>query len=541
MNKLAMNFYIVKIRLSVGPAAGVTGLVVAVIFFVAMLVIKRTILEMDFILSGDFAADVLQTQRVTQSWLLTGHYSFAGVNHPGPFFLYVRLLAQWLVGGWTGSVFGAQFVGLIACNAFFAGLFATLIQRLAEYQGACRWTAAGTALSSMVLVLFELWHDMIDPWMPHVIILPFLTFLTAGILTIRGNGYGLLISTFCAAALVHAYIPMPIVVGPVWLFSLVRGWRMRRTATGHGFSYEVWRGVLMIILCFLAPLAIDAFINPPGNTFRILQTALQTKYATPSPSFYQLMLFLRTQWLTLSPVYWPIIMLGIVIGMIDHVHRPLLCTTFLLVGLSTLTVMLTFAQAPTPLRPYSAYFFVAPALLMAVCSAMILVLKLTQRLGKNTWVVIVMFLTGVFAATKQFPPKTNRGYFSMESDTRIRHLSRAIAAENPPGSRVVLTVPNKSSRELPHVRLHNPVLAGLLLDLDNFGISSCYPDPALSFYVTPDRICSRDHSAVRHVYRIEKIPMCRLSEAVEQPEKIGQGTIVLWNPRICVYIYPYDY
>lgn len=541
MNNLFKNFYIDRKYLLNGPAAPAIGMTVAIVLFVAMLVTNRAILEMDFIPFSDFAADILLTQRASHGWLLTGHYSFVGVNHPGPFFLYIKLFGQWLAGSLTGSVFGAQLVGVIACSAFFAGLFAAQVHRLAEYEGACRWTAATTALGSVVLVLFVLRQELINPWMPHVMILPFLTFLTAALLTIRGSAPGLLISTFCAAALVHAYIPMPIVVGPIWLVALVIGGRMRRAAVGHGFSYKVSAGVLVIILCFIAPLVLDTFMNPPGNTLRIVQTALQTKYATPTPSLYQLLKLLGRQWLTLSPVLWLAATPGVIIGMSHQRYRQLLYIMLTQVTLTTLTAMLAFAQAPTPLRPYSAYFFVAPALLMIVFSVLVAALELERRLRQHALFVLVALLAIMFTVSTFFSPIKNRRYFSMKSHSEIRALSQAIATENPPGSKVVLTMPQKSVPELPNVQQQNPLLAALLLDLDNFGISACYPDPALSYFVTPERICSKDYAAVTHAYRVETIPMCRLEATDEKQEKIGQGAIVSRQNHFCVYVHPFSF
>jgi len=113
--------------------------------------------DLDDIVQGDWIkpADILLTQRAAHGWLLTGHYSYFGVHHPGPFFLYVRLLGQWLAGGLTGSVFSAQLVGVMACSAGFAGLFTALLHRLARRTGACDRTAAAAAVAALVLVLVQ--------------------------------------------------------------------------------------------------------------------------------------------------------------------------------------------------------------------------------------------------------------------------------------------------------------------------------------------------------------------------------------------------
>lgn len=88
---------------------------------------------------SDLAADALLVRRATHGLLLTGHYKYYGVHHPGPYMLYVRALGEWLTShlapGVTGSPFGAQIVGGLLNNALFLGLIVALMQRLLQREG----------------------------------------------------------------------------------------------------------------------------------------------------------------------------------------------------------------------------------------------------------------------------------------------------------------------------------------------------------------------------------------------------------------------
>jgi len=82
-------------RADPGPGALLTGVVITIGLFVAFLMANRAMLVKEYVLFGDYAADVLQTQRAAHDFILIGHYNTYRCNHPGPFFLYLRLLGQW--------------------------------------------------------------------------------------------------------------------------------------------------------------------------------------------------------------------------------------------------------------------------------------------------------------------------------------------------------------------------------------------------------------------------------------------------------------
>lgn len=474
---------------------------------------------MEYAPVSDAAADILLTQRAAHGLLLTGHYSLVGVHHPGPFFLYIRLLGQWLTGGLTGSVFGAQLVGVLACNAVFAGLFAALLQRLAEYEGADGQSAAAAALTSLVLVLAARHHAIVSFWMPDTLILPFVTFLVAAMLTIRGNVFGLLAATFCTAALVHGYIPMPIVAGPIWLFAVAIGWRARYATTGRGFPRSAWVGAFLIFALFALPLVLDALIDPPGNIVRILETAAKTRRATPQPSAYQLAQFLGNQWRVLNPILWLVVIVGLVVAKVTGRYHELWRVGLILILLTTITSALAFAQAPTPLRSYSSYFFVAPALLAVALGALVTTLELEARHRLVPFVAVSSLL--ILSTIVKLPSPADSNEF-------VRALTNAIAAENPPGSRIELASPTKSRHEIPSVMKsdYQWLIAGLLLNLDRVGISACYRDSALSYYMTPERICSQTSSETAHTYWLERVPMCRIDAVTISPERIGRGVLI---------------
>jgi hypothetical protein len=192
----------------------ITGILVLIFLFLKLAFDNWSFLSEDFIPVTDAATDMLLVQQAPLGTLLTGHYTFLAVNHPGPFFLYIRYFAQIFPGSSVASLYGAHLFGMMATSAACAGVLATTLHRLtgSGFSGA---VAAVTAVL-MMLLQFAGQDALATLLMSDVVILPFLMFLATAMLLLRGSLFGLLSTTFAMMALVHAYIPLVPIVGIVW-------------------------------------------------------------------------------------------------------------------------------------------------------------------------------------------------------------------------------------------------------------------------------------------------------------------------------------
>jgi hypothetical protein len=69
---------------------------------------------------GDLAADILLANQITEKgYLLTGHYSRFGVDHPGPFFFYIYHLFEILLPHAILSRCGIWALATAILNALF--------------------------------------------------------------------------------------------------------------------------------------------------------------------------------------------------------------------------------------------------------------------------------------------------------------------------------------------------------------------------------------------------------------------------------------
>ena len=486
------------------PTALETGIAITIGLFGLLLAANWTSVTTEMIVTGDRAADILLTQTAAHKWLLVGHYNIYGVHHPGPFFLYTRLLAQWLVGGYTATVFGAHLVGTMACSAAFAGLFTALVHRLAAKTGACGWTAACAAVAALMLVLPQIScprelanvesniHSgaLADIWMPDVIILPFLTYMTAAVLMLRGSVFGLVAATFCAATLVHAYIPMLPIIGPVWLTGLIIGWRARLAETGHGFPPAAWFWVILIIAIFALPLILDIFINPPGNIVLILKASARIRQTNTLISAYEEFKLLSRPWRVVHLWLWPSLFAGLAITAITRRYRDSVRDTVIVTSLVIITTTLTMSQTFLPPRDHTVYFFIATALLPISFGGVLMTLELGRRRRAFALVLPVMLLP-VF-------PMVASLHTPYRSFNEVHEMARFLAQESANSNQVEIYDSEKSA-----------TIDGLLLDIDRFGVTACYRNQAYDFVVTPERICPQPPRPGVKAYELRNEP-CEL-------------------------------
>ena len=496
-----------------------TGVVTAALTFILLLASNRTILSIDFIPDMDAAADILLTQRAKHGWLLTGHYNTTGVHHPGPFFLYIRLIGQWVSRGITGSIFGSQLTGVLAFSAFSAGLLAELLKELTEREGAKANEASYAALGAVTFLLCVLHRHIVSFWMPDIIVMPFLIFLVASMLASQGSVFGLLSATLYAAILIHGYIPMLLIVAPIWLYSILKRQNTENYRRPNGFPCAAWAWVVIIISLFVSPLVLDAIIEPPGNLLLILNKIKYLSIYSPltlADSKYLWRYFLESITANLSTSVSLIVFSTVMTYRIRQAHGDLWLLALPLTVMPFFFAGLAFSQSHAPLSPYMFRFLEAPLLIPATLGILMTSMEIDVKQRK-----IFLCITASLLLSLSIVGRLTTTEFN---NTALRSVSSAIAAENRPANMIQLTGQIKYRKNIPdvaHIGTSSPI-AGLMLDLDNLGISSCFPDSRLAYLLTPERICSNQYR-IANKYFIETLPACDVNKNDPPPKQVGSG------------------
>jgi hypothetical protein len=124
--------------------------------------------------AGDFAADMLLTNRISdEGYLLVGHYSRWGFNHPGPFWFYYNWLTELLLGWlpldrWQIWQIGNVFINAVAIA--FSSI--TLSKYLLE-----RFDLGFSLLVSALLIGF-VGYEISNLWMPNRLVAPYPEYFT---------------------------------------------------------------------------------------------------------------------------------------------------------------------------------------------------------------------------------------------------------------------------------------------------------------------------------------------------------------------------
>lgn len=180
---------------------------------------------------------------------------------------------------------------------------------------------------------------------------------------------------------------------------------------------------------------------------------------------------------------------------------------------------------------------------MAILPITLGILPIILELGRRHWALGGLgggLMMMAFAATGTLVTAYPG---SSKMSGMVRAVTQAVAAETPPGTQVQLDA------ELPNLTLWRagndigriPIfVSGILLDLDHFGIPSCFRNPTFDFFVSPERICPRTSSTRIRAYRLT-FASCPPGPP-QRPERVGEGIAFgvssWWAEGRCIALIP---
>jgi hypothetical protein len=433
----------------------------------------------DIVPYGDAAADMLLIERARHDWLLTGHYSRFGFHHPGPFFLYARYFAETLLGDAPPSPYGAQLTSVIAVNVFFIGLAATTAAALVGPFFGPNWKVAATVSAATVVVLLIQDNGvgmLAHPWMPFVLVAPFLAFVLLLAGTARGRLWMLPAASFCGGVLVHGYAPLVLFVGVSWPLALAAGVIQRRRSNPQVPAFP--RGPLVasaaIIVLFVAPIILDMAINRPDNVATILTVAQAMPPVVGAPPA-EIAAFVAGFWKSILPVLWMAAAAGVAFAWRDAGARAAIAHVIAVAGLMTLLAALYAWRAPGPLAPFIAQFYLGTPLAVVVIAVASAVTAGMRRAPRPVGFAVALAAVALaFGGAFTGPDQNTPG---------VRDLSTGVLDDLGGDASTGVRVGFETHE-------HWPFVTGLLLDLGRRGVPACAEAPQLAFLFTPERVCA---------------------------------------------------
>jgi hypothetical protein len=224
---------------------------------------------------SDYAANSLLVQQARHFTLLTGHYSRWRFHHPGPAFLYLFALGEFLFHD-VLHVVPAPYNGQLLITIIFNG--ALLSAALCVFRRHVKLSVPLALLVTLVVTAIVNVSGqpsmLISNWMPDVLLFPFLLFAVSAASVLAGETRDLPYLAFSGMLLIHAHFAQFLFVGAIGGatvgYILVRA---QRQGNLHVFVSD-WRRdfavAAAIVFVFALPPLLEIALDRPNNLDALL-------------------------------------------------------------------------------------------------------------------------------------------------------------------------------------------------------------------------------------------------------------------------------
>ncbi|MCP1621617.1 hypothetical protein [Pseudomonas nitroreducens] len=414
----------------------------------------------------DFAADMLLVDQLhDEGYLLTGHYSRYGFNHPGPVFLYANALFEQV-----GNVFHLpRSSSWLLCALVFNFGFLLLAGWCSARLFGQRFSATAVAVVLPMAILIG--GNLVSAWMPYRLILPFAVFYLS-ILLLLGKGLRYLpLAMLMACVLIHGYISMPIATLP--LLGVTTLVVLRRDGLQQGRALR-WLAISLAIgALFFLPILLDLLLHTDSNPLRVLR-AQQTLRGLETARLPESLGYTLSFWnlagalLIPSMLFW----LATSSNTASPLRRVLTHAALVAIVMSA-TFALYHLKVPKPLYPFMGLYYLAiPATLgcLLLHAGLLSIAQTTVRRALTLFLGAV----GVFwLASQPLAPLERNGAISEIGDFLASRYDHPVALDYSAQDEALWAD-----------------TAGLLVYLKDHGVDACVARPEMDYLFSRKGVCA---------------------------------------------------
>jgi hypothetical protein len=451
---------------------------------------------------GDSGANSILITQAKHFTLLIGSYSREGFNHPGPAYMYVQALGEYLfLNGLhvVPTAWNAHVLSVFALDSAFVALAVGIVYS---------WTRslAGAAATFAVLIGFAVIYPQVvnSDWMPYLYVPTYVVFLLAAGSVTAGRSSDLWIFALSGWFLIHGHacflLFVPAITLAVLLAVAAEHWSAPWRSIRSFFAKQrkAWIPAAVISVVFAFPIVLNLALHWPGDFGDYLTygksggtLGLAGHHTAGQVTDYVLWFWWPHANAWLAPVLLFVAALGVIIGLVRGPVRRFLVALLALNVVSTGAFVLYTAIGIDDLTSqYIGYFYWSAPLIMVLIIVVGLVEAFRTRssriLRTAASAVALLAAAAAFITLAVIPgTRTNTG----DINNSLPAAVAALAAQSQ-GRPIAI--------EVDHIVW--PQAIGFLDQAERTGVKACLVDPWYTFIVTKQFICTPSEVATSAGY-----------------------------------------
>jgi hypothetical protein len=452
-----------------------------------VLVVRGRFLFTDrFAEDADAGANSILIQQAMHVTLLVGNYSREGFHHPGPAYMYVQAAGQWLFQDALNVVptaWNAHVLAVFALNSAWVSMITGVVYgwtRSRRGAAACLAVVLGCAATEPWMLSYD--------WMPWMYVPPYIAFLVAAASVAAGASRDLWILTLAGWFLIHGHACFLFFV-PVILAAVLAtaGWRHGPGGWPKAFLLRtrVWVPVAVITVAFAVPIVIDLTLHWPGDFGRYFSYSSSSRaggHDLVQVARYVLWFWWkddRTWTAALVPVLCYVIAVAAAGWLSRGAVRRFLAALLAVNVLSTAAFACYAAFGIDYLREYYVgyFYFSAP-----IITLLVIAVAVVHAPAAPAGAVLAAGAGVLGVAAFALAPGT--AVNTSETDPALPGAVRSVAAQAD-GKTVVIRFRHDAWADV----------TGFLVQAERTGVRACVQDPAWTFMMTREFICTPGQAA----------------------------------------------
>lgn len=462
------------------------------ILFAVLCVRNRFLFTTRLYEQGDGGANSILIEQAKHFTLLVGNYSRERFHHPGPAYMYVQAIGEYLFQNalhLVPTAWNAHMLSVFALDCAFVSLAVGIAYgwtRSLRGAGACMAVFAGFVIAYPPILNSD--------WMPYMYVLAYMVFLVAAGSVAAGRGQDAWIFALTGWLLVHGHACFLLFV-PAVTAAVLAGvlWPRRHTlraSAGRFFREQRrnWIPVAVISTLFALPIVVNLALHWPGDFGNYLSYGGSGRAGGHSPRQvieYVLWFWWPHHHAWLVPLLGYPAALAAVRWLSPARLRGFLLAMLALNGVSSLAFGLYAAVGIDDLTQYYIGYFYWSAPLITVLVVVLAAFEAVPRTGAlaarlSTGVALGAAVAGV--AVLAVIPGTRTS--TNDIDQALPRVVATLAARAP-GQMIVLHIDHPAWVET----------TGFLVQAERSGARACLDEPWFTFLMTRQFICTPAQAA----------------------------------------------